>query len=144
MSAPTPDNPDCPIYQFAFDTYKLNAIDEVEMEEFLEDYTRFWYIIKILVIYRNSGEINVRLLFNHLIIVANNFGLDANQILMKILLDKGDYEIIQLGMTLLHYIGFIPDDKMLSILSDEYLLDVPISEEFIAVLERGLDEAKNI
>lgn len=145
MSSPVPHNQECDIFKFAFDLYsKKSNANVVDIEEFIEDYSRFWYIIKLLVIYRNSGELNVRLLFNHLTILTNIFGLESSQILMKLVLDKADYDIVSYSMTLLYYIGFLPDDKFLKIIGDEYILDVPLSTEFIKYLEEKLDEAENI
>jgi len=142
LASPTPYNTSCPIFKFAYEQYKLNSkLSSVDYDEFMEDYIRFWYIIKILVIYRNSGDLNIRLLFNHLITATNVFGLSSNQILLKLVLDKGDYEIIVYTMSLLHFIGFIPDDKILCILSEDILLDVPISEEFLNDIKIKLDEA---
>lgn len=88
--------------------------------------------------YINSGEINTRLLFNHLTILMNMFGLETREILLKIALDKGNYEVIQYCMTLLYYIGFIPDNKLMDIIGDEYLLDIPLSKEFLNYLENGV------
>lgn len=146
MSSPVPNNPSCQIFQFSLDVYKKNSKAlTVDYEEFVEEYSRFWYIIKLLVIYRNSGELNVRLLFNHLTILTNIFGIQSTQILMKLVLDKADYDIIVYALSLLHYIGFVPDDKFINIINEEYSLEaIPISHQFIKFMEEALDEAQNI
>lgn len=139
MAQPVPYNKDCPIYQFALGAYQDNSnLKSIDIEEFVDDYSRFWYIIKLIVMYINSGEINTRLLFNHLTILMNMFGLETREILLKIALDKGNYEVIQYCMTLLYYIGFIPDNKLMDIIGDEYLLDIPLSKEFLNYLENGV------
>lgn len=51
------DNPQC------FDT-----------QEFLEDLNRFRYIKRLLSRYKESGELNERLILNHIITIYNVFG----------------------------------------------------------------------
>lgn len=122
--------------------YKLNSKhNKLDYEEFQEDYQRFWYLIKLLVIYRNSGEVNVRLMFNHLVILTNNFGHAAAEILMRVAIDKGDYDIIRYSMTILHYVGYIPDDRFMKLIDEEYVLqDIPLSTELLQAIEDKLNE----
>lgn len=123
----------------------MAKFNKVDYEEFLEDYQRYWYIVKLLVIYRNSGELNVRLLFNHLIILSNNFGKESAEILLKIVLEKADYDVLSYTMTLLDYIGYMPENKVMSIMGEEYILsDIKYSEEFLKYVESKLDEAHNV
>lgn len=143
MSISNPNDIDCPIFIFALEKYKeQNRGNPVDYDEFLEDYQRFWYIIKLLVIYRNSYELNIRLLFNHLTILSNNFGTTTAQILLRLVLDKGDYDVIRLAMTVLNFIGYIPDDKFMTIINEEYMLtDIPVDNDFIKFINKELDDA---
>lgn len=54
----------------------------VSIEEFQEDLQRFTHIKKILTQYTQSGEINDRLLLNHIVISFNLFGRDALLLLL--------------------------------------------------------------
>lgn len=58
----------------------LKAYDNphcVSLEEFEADLQKFGYIKKIITIYDQTGEINERLLLNHIIICFNLFGEEA-------------------------------------------------------------------
>jgi hypothetical protein len=130
------------LFQYAIEQYKKHNRDKiVDIAIIQEEYNRFWFIIKLLAVYRNSGEINIRLLINHIIILTNIFEISAINILLTIALDKGDYDIISYVMTLLFFIGYIPDDRRLIIMEEEYLLvDVPINSELLKKLESELND----
>lgn len=61
--------------------YKSNVGHIVSIEEFKEDVRRFVYIARILRKYKNTGNINSRLLLNHVTIMYNCFGNDLTQYL---------------------------------------------------------------
>jgi hypothetical protein len=143
LSLPTPNNTECPIFQFALEQYKKHH-DEINEDDFVEDYSRFWYIIKLLVIYRNSGELNVRLLLNHVIILTNSFGTTTNQILIKLLLNKGEYEVLVHGVTLLVFLGYMPQNNMLNIMNEDYVIDVPLSVELYNLLDEETYDYRKI
>lgn len=124
------DDLDCPIYQFALSAYKRNAkYTQIDLLEFQEEYQRYWFLLKLLAIYRNKGELNTRLLVNHLIVLTNNFGQEASQILLKLAIEKADYDILSYVITILSIVGFVPDNRLIVILGEEYLLeDIPINK----------------
>ena len=100
------------------------------MDEFQEEYQRYWFVLKLLAIYRNRNEINVRLLLNHLVVLTNNFGQEASQILLKLSIEKADYDILSYVLTILTIIGFVPDNRLISILGEDYLLeDIPLDKK---------------
>lgn len=123
------DDVACPIYQFALEAYKHNAkYSQIDIEEFQQEYQRYWFLLKILAIYRNKGELNTRLLLNHLIVLTNNFGQEAAQILLKLSIEKADFDILSCVITILNIIGFVPDNRLIVILGEEYLLeDIPLN-----------------
>lgn len=136
-----PDDASSEIYQYAYNIYKEENRHKpfLTEEDFVEDYQRFWYIIKILIMYQNSGSLNVRLLFNHLIILSNVFGKPLADILLRLSIEKGNYEVISYTISILYYLGHIPDDKDLFIMGEEYLLtDIPIDDIIISKIEEGL------
>lgn len=63
--------------------YRSNVGQLVDMEEFQEDVKRFVYIARILRKYKNSGNLNVRLLLNHVHIMYNCFGNDITEYLIN-------------------------------------------------------------
>jgi hypothetical protein len=130
------------LFHYAVEQYSLHNNDKaVDLAIIKEEYQRFWFIIKILAIYRNSGELNTRLLLNHLIILTNIFELGAVNILIAIAIDKDDFDIISYVLTVLQFIGYVPDDMHFDILNEEYLLkDIPINLVLLKKLERILDE----
>jgi hypothetical protein len=142
MASIRADDIDNEVFQYAVEKYKLHNKDKiVDVSIIQEEYNRFWFIIKILAVYRNSSELNGRLLINHMIILTNIFEISAVNILLRIALDKGDYDIISYVMTLLFFVGYIPDDRHLYIMGEEYLLtDVPINSELLKKLESSLND----
>lgn len=129
------------LFQYAVEQYKKHNSDlVVDIEIIQEEYLRFWYIIKLLAVYKNSNEINIRLLLNHLIILTNIFEIGAVTILLKIALDRGDYEIISYVITILSFIGYVSEDKRFNIMEDEYMLnDIPLNLELLKKLEKGIE-----
>lgn len=55
----------------------------VDITEFREDVSRFIYVKRLLRRYKNTGELNVRLLINHLIILYNVFDQHASEYIIK-------------------------------------------------------------
>jgi hypothetical protein len=81
------------------------------MESFGEDYMRFTYIIKQLTLYNKTGDINIQLLLNHLIIVYNVFGNSATEILF----DKSNESTNGQLCAFLVYLNRLPDDDFTTI-----------------------------
>jgi hypothetical protein len=142
MASIKADDVDNELFKYAIEQYKLHNKEKiVDATIVQEEYNRFWFIIKLLAVYRNSGELNVRLLINHMVILTNIFEISAVNILIKIVLDKGDYDIISYVMTVLFFLGYVRDDKYFSFMGEEYLLtDVPINSELLKKLESALND----
>ena len=125
------------LFLYAIEQYKIRNKDiQIDINIIKEEYQRFWFIIKLFSTYRNSGEINTRLLMNHFIILTNIFEISAVHILMTIVLDKKDFDIISYVLTLLNFVGYISDDRHLYIRQEEYLLkDIPFDMVLMKKLE---------
>lgn len=136
------DDTNSELFSYAIEQYKLHNYDKtVDVSIIKEEYQRFWFIIKLLVVYRNSGELNTRLLLNHLIILTNVFEISAINILLKIVLDKGDFDIVSYVLTLLSFIGYVPENKRMVIMDDEYwLAEIPLNLILLNKLEGVLNE----
>lgn len=49
----------------------------LDVEEFNEDVMRFKYLVRLLNKYKNKGELQERLILNHLTIIHNVFSIEA-------------------------------------------------------------------
>ena len=125
------------LFLYAVEQYKLhNRGIQVDINIIKEEYQRFWFIIKLFSTYRNSGELNTRLLLNHFTILTNIFEISAVHILMAIALDKEDYDTISCVLTLLNFVGYVSDDRHLYIRQEEYILkDIPFDMPLMKKLE---------
>lgn len=129
-----------PLFLYTVEQYKKSNNDlTVDIVIVQSEYQRFWFIMKMLAVYRNGGDLNTRLLLNHLIILTNIFELSAVSILLRIAIDKADYDILSYVMTILHFIGYVPDNKEFNIMGEEYILtDIPINTVLLQKLERDI------
>lgn len=67
-----------------FELYAIKYYDNphcYSMDEFNEDLKRFSYLKKIFVRYRQNGDINERLVLNHLVVIFNCFGVNGTHML---------------------------------------------------------------
>ncbi len=70
------------------DNHLLFAIKHYEnphastMEDFEEDLKRFKYIKRLLKKYHEGGDLKERLILNHIIVLANVFGVEASGTLL--------------------------------------------------------------
>lgn len=87
---------------FAMKAYdKPNCI----MSEFEEDLKRIKYVKRLIRRYRITGELKERLILNHLIILANVFGVESAVKMLFYKLDREDYNILK---TFLLFLNFMP------------------------------------
>lgn len=87
---------------FAMKAYdKPNCI----MSEFEEDLKRIKYVKRLIHRYKITGELKERLILNHLIILANVFGVESSVKMLFYKLDKEDYDILK---TFLLFLNFMP------------------------------------
>ena len=106
----TPEN----INMFAIKHYdNPHCIDE---QEFLDDMKRFKYLKRLFRKYQTSNgkELKERLVINHIIILANVFGVDAATTLLFFKIEKNHWPLLK---TFLIYLGYMPEND---------LVDVPI------------------
>jgi hypothetical protein len=75
------------------------------IEEFKEDIMRIKYIKRLLLKYKNNGELKERLILNHLIILQNVFGAEA---CTRILFYKLPKELHSYLKTFLDYLQYLP------------------------------------
>ena len=93
----------------------------VTMEDFESDLKRIRYVKRLLKRYKNTGELKVHLILNHLIILFNVFN-DAAVPLLSYNLDPTLWSAIKSFLLFLNRIPEYPKTEIHEILEDEYCL----------------------
>ena len=60
-----------------FAAHNYNNKQCTETEEFYDDLNRFKYIKRLLSRYDDTGELQERLILNHIVVISNVFGIEA-------------------------------------------------------------------
>lgn len=76
----------------------------VDVEEFQADLNRFRYIKRLLGRYDACGDLQERLILNHIIVLFNVFGIEAAKRMLLHKVDHKHYSIIKPFLVFLHYI----------------------------------------
>ena len=98
------------INMFAMKHYdNPTCIDE---KEFLDDMKRFKYLKRLFRKYDTSKELKSRLIINHIIVLANVFGVDAATTLLFFKIDRQHWPILK---TILVYLHYMPENDMTDI-----------------------------
>ena len=100
------------------------------MAELEDDLKRFKYIKRLLNRYKTYGEINERLVLNHLVVLYNVFGDSTTDMLFY----KIDNEYWSDLKTYLVYLHRMPLETVVSPGIKE--TDIPLNNELIAVLRK--------
>lgn len=75
------------------------------MEDFEDDISRFKYILRLLRKYKDTREINIRLLLNHIIVVYNVFEIPAANRMMFFRIDDDLHGILKTFLIFLNYLS---------------------------------------
>ena len=105
----TPDN----IMMFAMKHYDNPSC--VDNKEFLDDMKRFKYLKRLFRKYDTSKVLKIRLILNHIIVLANVFGVDASSTLLFFKIDRKHWSILK---TFLVYLNYMPENDMKDIATD--------------------------
>ena len=105
----TPDN----IMMFAMKHYDNPSC--VDKKEFLDDMKRFKYLKRLFRKYDTSKVLKIRLILNHIIVLANVFGVDASSTLLFFKIDRKHWPVLK---TFLVYLNYIPENDMKDISTD--------------------------
>ena len=109
----TPDN----IMMFAMKHYDNPSC--VDNKEFLDDMKRFKYLKRLFRKYDTSDVLKVRLILNHIIVLANVFGVDASSTLLFFKIEKRHWSILK---TFLVYLNYMPENDLKDIATDLKIL----------------------
>ena len=116
FSTLTPEN----INMFAMKHYdNPSCVDE---QEFLDDMKRFKYLKRLFRKYDTSKDLKIRLIINHIIVLANVFGVDAATTLLFFKIEKSHWPILKAFLIFLRY---MPEND---------LVDVQINHEVMGKL----------
>lgn len=111
--------------------YAMHSYDNpqcMSVEEFNEDYKRFKYVKRLARRYVTTETISERLMVNHLILLANVFGVQSTVRLLFVKCnDEGSYKVLK---PFLLYLGmlpqFVPGVNGQTIATDTIPLDEPL------------------
>ena len=78
-------------------------------EEFDDDMNRFKYLKRLFRKYDTSKEFKSRLIINHIIVLANVFGIDAATTLLFFKIDRQHWSLLKTFLVFLHY---MPENDM--------------------------------
>jgi hypothetical protein len=88
-----------------FIIYAMKAYDRPNciMSEFEEDLSRIKYVKRLIKRYKTTGELKERLILNHIIVLANVFGIEPSARMLFFKIDKEDYDILKTFLLFLNY-----------------------------------------
>lgn len=92
-----------------------------EVEEFYDDLNRFKYLKRLLRRYEMNGELQERLILNHLIVLFNVFGIDAAKRMVFYRVDDYSYSALK---TFLVYLNYLREDEYIEIPLDVRIIKV--------------------
>ena len=104
------------------DIFALKHYDNrgASKEEFEDDLKRFKYLKRLFRKYDTSKEFKSRLIINHIIILANVFGIDAATTLLFFKIDKQHWSILK---TILIFLDYMPEDEMIDLDIDQNVME---------------------
>ena len=93
----------------------------LDVEEFNDDLARFKYIKRLLRKYRQTGEIQERLVLNHLIILYNVFGIEAAN---RMVFYKLEEELWPAIKTFLVFLSYLPENERVEVPIDMTIANI--------------------
>lgn len=100
--------------------------------EFEDDLKRLKYVKRLLRKYKQTGEFKERLILNHIIILANVFGVEAATNMLFLKVDPEDYSLLK---TVLIYLNYLP--KHFKVTFNKYHLrqdEIPVDLKIADIL----------
>ena len=85
-------------------------------QEFLDDLKRFKYLKRSFRRYTLTGEIKVRLIVNHIVVLQNVFGVEAACILLLYKIDEQYWPILK---TVLNHLDYLYPHELNNVSLDE-------------------------
>lgn len=92
----------------------------IDPEEFQEDLNRFKYVKRLVNRYLEGGDLSIRLILNHLIIIFNVFGIEAGLAILR--LKMGDKHMPVLKPFLIFLRSIRADDPDFTGIDQDWLV----------------------
>tara|TARA_S200000501_G_C20848314_1_gene754603 strand:+ start:1026 stop:1388 length:363 start_codon:yes stop_codon:yes gene_type:complete len=102
---------------YAIKNYNVPNLDTEQ--EFYEDVKRFKYIKRLFRKYKTSGELKIRLILNHIIVLNNVFGNEASTTLLLFKIEREYWGMLK---SFLQYLNMIREDELTNIKEHKTLL----------------------
>ena len=93
----------------------------LSVEEFYHDIQRFKYLKRLFRRYTQNGDLQERLILNHMVVLYNVFGVRAAN---RMMFFKMEEEYLPVVKTFLVYLNYLPEDQSVEIPLDSYIVDV--------------------
>lgn len=93
----------------------------LDVEEFNQDVNRFKYIKRLLKRYELTGDLQERLILNHLIVLFNVFGIDAGNRMIWYKVNEEHWHYIKPFLVYLHY---LPEKEKIDVGMDPYIVEI--------------------
>jgi hypothetical protein len=93
----------------------------IDISEFHEDLARYKYVKRLLRKYHQTGEIQERLVLNHLIVIYNMFGIQAAN---RMSFYRIEEELWPALKTFLVFLNFLPENEKVEIPIDLKITDI--------------------
>ena len=90
-------------------------------QEFLDDLKRFKYLKRLFRRYTLTGEIKVRLIVNHIVVLQNVFGVEAACVLLLYKIDEQYWPILK---TVLKHLDYLYPHELKDVLVDENIQEL--------------------
>ena len=104
-----------------FAAQHYNNPECTDVEEFKQDLSRFKYLKRLLTRYEEHGELQERLILNHIIVLYNVFGLKACNKMIWYKIEEQQYQYIKPFLVYLHY---LPEDEKVEVVMDPNIVDI--------------------
>ena len=102
-----------------FAAHYYNNPECMDVDEFKEDLSRFKYLKRLLKRYETDGDLQERLILNHLIVLYNVFGIPAANKMVWFKINNEHYHYIKPFLVFLHY---LPEDEKVEIGMDPVIV----------------------
>tara|TARA_B100000927_G_C16259402_1_gene386833 strand:+ start:31 stop:399 length:369 start_codon:yes stop_codon:yes gene_type:complete len=104
-----------------FASHHYNNPECVDVEEFKQDLNRFKYLKRLLKRYELTGELQERLILNHLIVLYNVFGIEACNKMIWYKINEEHWHYIKPFLVFLHY---LPETEKTEVALDPFIVEV--------------------
>jgi hypothetical protein len=91
------------------------------LEEFNEDLLRFKYLKRLFKRYLKNGDLQERLILNHIIVLYNVFGITAAN---KMMFYKMEDEYWPMLKTFLVFLNFLKESELVAVPLDQHIVTV--------------------